>query len=169
MKLTGKIALLAVACTLAFAACKKKDTNTNTTPTKSQKDYLMEGKWQLTSMPMEYSVSGFSGQSWNQYDSMQACEKDNFTQFMASGKVYADEGATKCGSSDPQIDSTQTWTLSSDSKTMTFTGSVAPNFEVQELTSSALKLYNKTDSSFNASGFPITISSKTTMVFKNIK
>ena len=33
MNLTGKIALLFIAGAIAFAACKKKDDSTNTTPT----------------------------------------------------------------------------------------------------------------------------------------
>jgi hypothetical protein len=169
MKLTGKIALVFITGAIAFAACKKKDNNTSTTPAKTGRDYLVEGKWQITSMPIEYSVSGFGGQSWNQYDSMQACEKDNFAQFMSSGKAWNDEGATKCNTSDPQIDSTGTWTLNSDYTKMTFSDMGDNPFEVQELTASSLKLYNKFDTSYSAGGFPITMSTKTTIIFKNIK
>jgi hypothetical protein len=169
MKLKGKIVLLFIGSAIAFAACKKKDNSTNTTPTKTPRENLTEGKWQLTSMPMEYTISGFGGQSWNQYDSMEACEKDNFSLFMTSGKVWADEGATKCNTSDPQIDSTGTWTLNTDNTKMTFSDMGSNAFEVQELTSTSLKLYLKVDSSYSAGGFPITVSSKTTMIFKNIK
>jgi hypothetical protein len=174
MKLIGKIAMLAVAGAVAFTACKKKDDGTgggDPGPTKTQKEYLTEGKWQLTSLPIDVTITtpfGNNTQSYNQYDSMEACEKDNYTKFMASNKVYTYEGATKCSTSDPDIDSTETWTLSSDSKKMTFSTAGNQTFDVQELTSSALKLYNKLDTTYTTSGITITSSSKTTLVFKNI-
>ena len=172
MKFATKLATLAISGLILVAACKKKEDPVTTVP-KTKKEYLQEGKWQVTSMPMEYSFGGFGSQTWNQYDSMDACEKDNFVRFLTTGKILTDEGATKCSSSDPQVDSTSNWVLSDDytklSMPMDGVPSGAATYEVQELTATSLKLYNKYDTSYNASGIPITISSKTTIVFKAIQ
>jgi hypothetical protein len=170
MKLTGKIALLFIGGAIAFAACKKKDDSTTTTPSKSKKDYLIEGKWQISDMPMTISYTtplGTNTQNINQYDSMQACEKDNFVKFLTSGKIWNDEGATKCNSSDPQVDSSSTWTLNSDGTKMTFSDQ-GGTFDVQELTGTSMKLYNQIDTTYTVSGLTVTTSTKTTMVFKAI-
>jgi hypothetical protein len=45
---------------------------------------------------------------------MEACEKDNFTQFHTNMSFVVDQGATKCDPSDPQIDETGTWAFSNN-------------------------------------------------------
>ncbi|OSZ79485.1 hypothetical protein CAP35_14910 [Chitinophagaceae bacterium IBVUCB1] len=165
MKLGTKIGVMLLTAVVFVSACKKdKDDNNNVTPApaKTKKDFLVEGKWQITSMPTTYTVLGFT-QSANFYDSLDACEKDDFSTFASSGKVMTDQGPTKCSSSDPQVDSTESWSLNSDFTKFTYGTSGV--FDVQELTETSMKLYQVVDSSFG--GFPINV--KTTIIFKNIK
>jgi hypothetical protein len=170
MKFATKIAALAISGLILVAACKKKE-DTTTTVTKTKKENLQDGKWQITSMPVTYTYTtpfGTQTQSYNNYDSMMSCDKDDFTFFKSWGKVYMDQGATKCNTSDPQIDSTATWTLNSgDTKlTMPMDG-MAMTFDVQTLTGTDLKLYNNYDTSYTMSGITISINYKTTVEFKN--
>lgn len=164
MKLDTKIGVMVIAAALFASACKKDkdDNNVTPAPVKTKRDHLVEGKWQITSMPTSYTALGFT-QEANLYDSLDACEKDNFATFASSGKVLEDEGATKCSSSDPQVDSASTWSLNGDYTKMTYAAS--GTFDVQELTETSMKLYQSRDTSI--AGFPV--SYKTTIIFKNIK
>jgi hypothetical protein len=170
MKYRNSILLLTALLITAVYACKKKESTTDTTPTptKTQKDYLQEGKWQITSI--RYSSLAGSGDAC---DTMPACRKDNMATFNANGKIYSDEGATKCSSSSPQVDSSGTWSLTSDYKKLTANVSWVPTsnktFEVLELTSTVLKLAQTFDTVISIPPFPAyTFTIKDTVTAKNV-
>jgi hypothetical protein len=146
MKLTSKLMTALCAGILLFAACKKdKDDSNNTTPTvtKTKKDYLTDGKWQFTSFSavariVDSSMGLDTTITESEFGNSEPCDKDDFMTFGTNGKVYVDEGATKCDPSDVQVDSTSTWSLNSDFTKLTIqdVGSDPQVFDVTELTSS---------------------------------
>jgi hypothetical protein len=158
MKLLKSAALTLVCGAAMFAACKKDSDNPVTTP-KTVKDYLTEGKWQLESQITTEVVNGVST-SHNEYDSLQACEKDNFMTFGANGKVYSDEGAMKCSSSNPQVDSTTTWALLSDTKMAVTDGGYTDTLDVAATATSFQFTIKETDSAYSYTSV---------MKYKNIK
>lgn len=170
-KLTPVVAAMICAGMLAFASCDKdeKDDNNNTNPgtTKTQKDYLLDGKWLLTS---ESTIVKLNGEVIEADTVLDDCEKDNTNIFLTSGKLLEDEGSLKCDSADPQTDSTNTWELSADYKTLTvttddneFAGKMG--FSVTELSSSDLKIDWSKDSSFMGQNVNFRIK----LTFKNTK
>jgi hypothetical protein len=163
------IILLAILVTVVYA-CKKKDSTTTTTPTptKTQKDYLMDGKWQITAIKVG-SILG----NQDLCDTMPACRKDNLASFLSSGKVLSDEGPTKCSSSAPQTDSSGSWSLTSDFKELTVNASWVLSghntFQVLELTTSSMKITQSFDTTINMPPFPAyTTTIKDTVIAKKV-
>ncbi len=171
-KLTPIVAAMVCAGMLAFSSCDKddKDDNNNTNPgtTKTKKDYLLEGKWQMT---YQYEKLTLNGEVASADSTMDDCEKDNISIFLSGGKIAEDEGSMKCDASDPQTDSTSTWVLSADYNTLTVTTDDNQNgidkipFKVTELSASDLKLEWSLDT--NYMGMPASVQMKVN--FKNIK
>lgn len=172
MKSGNRLALL-IGCTmLAIAACKKDDTPTPTpTPpyVRTQRDYLQDGKWQITKIPVKVSVYGFPLDSVDAYDTVKACAKDDYAIFKSWGKIYTYENTQKCNSANPDVDSSGTWTLSDDFKKMTADVKSYPlnnkNFDVLELTDTSLVLYQSFDTTYMS--YPANV--KVRVLFKNIK
>lgn len=177
MQITPKLLTVACAGILLFASCDKATTNPSTTPTpntptKTKKDYLLEGKWQVTSM---VAVSNYKDTTkgidttftQDNVEDFEACEKDNTLTFLTSGKILGDEGATKCDPADPQTDSTGTWSLNSDFSKLTIveTGDPAQTFGLDEANATTLKM------TLIDEGVDGTATYKTTLTFtaKNVK
>jgi hypothetical protein len=78
-------------------SCKKS----NSTPPKTNSDYLTQGSWKL-------SMATSNGADVT--SSVPACKKDNIYTFSANLSGSMDEGATKCNSADPQTTSF-TWSF----------------------------------------------------------
>jgi hypothetical protein len=162
------IVLLAILITVVYA-CKKKDSTTTTpTPSKTQKDYLVEGKWQITSIKVG-SILG----NQDLCDTMPACRKDNLATFQSSGKVFTDEGPTKCNSSAPQVDSSGTWSLTDDYKQLTVNASWVLSghntFQVLELTTTSMKITQSFDTTISIPPFPAYVTTiKDTVIAKTV-
>ncbi|HEY4154556.1 MAG TPA: hypothetical protein VGM24_03995 [Puia sp.] len=92
--------LSAVILFLGFTACKKSD-KSNSSRTVAN----ISGTYVLTAL-----TAGQGGASFNVYDSLPACEKDNKIVLEASGNAqFIDAGPAVCS---PSSDSTGSWHLS---------------------------------------------------------
>ncbi|PKQ66566.1 lipocalin-like domain-containing protein [Raineya orbicola] len=129
--------LFALLIGLGAFSCKKKQTE----PSPQEK---ILGKWKITAWTMKASNSPTI---FDLYAIMDACTKDNYLEFRTGNVALENEGATKCNPSDPQ-ETTGSYTLSADGKTLTFTeGGNTTNSEVLELSNTTMKLKNvQTDS-----------------------
>lgn len=108
------LSLLAIASIFVLSSCKKDET------TKSPTEYLTAGNWKVTGMTINPGIEVAGIVITDIYYLMvQDCAKDNLIKFNTDGSVTDDEGATKCSSDDPQTTTDGTWTLSTDSKTLT--------------------------------------------------
>ncbi len=131
--------LLLVAAT--FGGCKK-DSETST-----GKAELLVAKSRIISAP----TSSFSSSSINngavvvtdEYASSAACERDNFLKFSTNKTLVADEGATKCSTTDPQTQS-GTWDFNSDQTKLSLLdpsqASIPIPFDIIELSATTMHL-----------------------------
>ena len=130
------LALGALALSLSLGACKKDNDS------KSVRDILIEGQWDLTAATIDppFDVGGGITIS-NLLIDEDACDADDLTIFNADGTATGDEGATKCDPSDPQQYSNGTWTLNADETVLTISdaGEVFV-FTVASATDNQLKL-----------------------------
>ena len=133
-----------VVALLIMSGCKKQapapsGNNNNSTPQKTKRDYLMEGKWQLEERLRITRDS--SGQVTSQTNAA-PCEKDNIYVFRSYGKMHADMGTLKCDSLEIQIDTAIAWNMPADFSTIMFThpqGSLFMAYTVQEFTASTIR------------------------------
>ncbi|GAB4135814.1 MAG: hypothetical protein Fur0027_24210 [Raineya sp.] len=119
---------------LGFGAvsCKKKQKD----PTPQEK---ILGKWRITAWTLRNSDSPTV---FDLYAIMESCEKDDYFEYRSGGVLVQNEGATKCGPSDPQ-EEVGSYTLSADGRTLTMTGSGSTTtFEVLELSATTKKIRN---------------------------
>ena len=89
----------AVMMVLGFTACKKSD-NKNSAKTVAN----VSGSYKLTAL-----TASQGGVSFNLYDSLPACEKDNLIVLNTSGSAQFVDAGVAC---DPPQDSTGAWHLS---------------------------------------------------------
>lgn len=154
-----KLFILSSLAIISFTACKKKENPTTVTYTKA--DTLQNGKWKLTSALAAGGLVDLT-------TSMKDCQKDNFYTFNADKTITIDEGATKCNASDVSPRSDGNWSLSSDYKQITVSGSLFATLGISSLTGELVKLDAtgleiKKDTTI--SGFPTTVNIK----FSNTK
>lgn len=97
------LAIFAVVSSIIIAACSKDDNNTP----QSAEAMLTTNRWQLTAATATIPGSTIT---FDAYDTIPACIKDNFYTFAAGGSATVDEGASKCDPSDPQT-TTGNWQL----------------------------------------------------------
>ena len=110
MKSVLKTALLLFSVmALVTTACKKDDE-------KSASDRLTGTScWQQVKSETQDPTTG----TWTD-DGVDACDRDDCTNFNSDGTLTFDEGATKCDPADPQT-TTGSWVLSNDGNTLTIT------------------------------------------------
>lgn len=100
---------------LLFAmACKKSSDNSKTTFEK------ILGSWTLTasvSTPAVIDYNNDGVKDADEYKYMPDCTKDDFYTFLNTGIFERNEGASKCKSTDNQIEQAP-WYLSTDEKTL---------------------------------------------------
>jgi hypothetical protein len=160
MKLFKTGALTLICSAAIFAACKKDKDNSSTPATpKTAKDYLAEGKWQIESQLTTEIINGVS-HTYNEYDSMAACDKDDILTFGTNGRVYSDDNTNKCGGSKPQIDSTGTWSLPGDTKLLITDGGSTDTLDV---------LISATSFQFTARDSDVNYYYTTVRKYKNVK
>lgn len=93
---SGKtLTILAVAASMVATACSKNDSSGQ----QSADAMLTANRWQLTAATATFPGSSLS---FNAYDTIPGCIKDNFYTFAAGGTVTVDEGATKCDAASEQ-------------------------------------------------------------------
>ena len=97
-----KLLFLSAFLVLLAFGCKKDD------PTLIE--VLQSGKWK---------IAGVKFNGTDAISSIEACELDNFTRYNTDNTYVVDEGATKCDSTDPQINEEGTYSISTDEKTLT--------------------------------------------------
>jgi|GEM_PF-2522414 len=118
---------LALLFTLSFVGCKKKDDEIST------RDALIQGRWKLTALTVEPGINTGLSVITNLYAQeafVPSYEKDDVTIFASAGTYQVEEGALKQNPTDPAINATGMWSLSSDSKALRIqeTGELAQNF-----------------------------------------
>ena len=128
MKRVSLLATLALAC--AFTACKKD----NEKP-KSTSELLMAKTWKMTGLMEQVG----STTATDEFATAQNCEKDNLYKFEANNKFTLDEGALKCGSTDPQAISGN-WALTNSDKTLTAVAVDQASFTSIEITGTIEKI-----------------------------
>jgi len=92
---------------LSLASCKKDKTTTPTSTAKTKTQLLNQKTWKLTNV--RYKIN--SGAWVDAYSTLQSCVKDNILSYSSSYAYSVDEGATKCGVSDPQTLISGTWSF----------------------------------------------------------
>ena len=102
---------------LTFNACKKSE------ETKTKKELLTTGSWKMTAYTVspakDYNGDGTPDTDW--FSFYYACEKDNTFTFKTDNSVIIDEGATKCGTTDPQTTTEANgWSLTNNDNTLNF-------------------------------------------------
>ncbi|MES2477607.1 MAG: lipocalin family protein [Bacteroidota bacterium] len=154
-KMTLAIALLGL---ISVSSCKKDDKKSSNT----KEAKLTSGKWQLTASLYQQINNGVAGTEDDDFDEIEACEKDDFVLFTAEKNIVTDEGPTKCDPSDYQQTTQGTWSLiENDSKMRqsSFFGNV--DWVIEQLDDNNLRI-----STTDVDG---TITHKSTSVYKNIK
>ncbi len=113
MKLVHALPLFSI---LFLAGCKK-DTAVST----PNKDIITGGSsksWLIKKVVATLTVAGNVQTTDVTNTFFQPCELDNYTTFNSDGSLLLNEGATKCNSSDPQIQN-GTYALNADESKLT--------------------------------------------------
>jgi hypothetical protein len=118
--------LLAIIAVVGFISCKK-------TSEKSKTELLTQAGWKQTGGEMKAGAAG-TWQADPNFTSMTACEKDNITVFKTDNTFEANEGATKCSPSDPQVIYTGVWAFQNNETTITVLGQSAGIEQLTEQT-----------------------------------
>lgn len=106
-----------------MTGCKKEEVLSKT-------ELLCQKSWVVTA-----SRSQTNGGAWSDdFSSNPACEKDNTYSFTTSGSFIADEGATKCRSTDPQAIITGTWQFTANETKISLKNQPSPTPEVYDVT-----------------------------------
>lgn len=133
-----KTLVLSAFIAISAASCSKKDNDpapTTNTTTKTPKDLLL-GSW--VEVKLTYKEQGEAEVTILPKD----CEKDDFETYQSDGKFIDNNGTLKCSTGEDQT-VTDSYTLSMDGKTLTYTyadGSGSLSLAVLELTDSKLVL-----------------------------
>ena len=118
---------------VGLAGCSKKDDSAVLTPT----DLLSAKNWRKSAQTTSTVYSTSSTPSvQDEYSSVQACRRDDFTKFNTDNTVTVDEGATRCYATDPQT-RTYKWNLNSVTTQLTLNGIV---YDVTTLSATTLSL-----------------------------
>ncbi len=117
---------------LLGGACTKDDTASNT-------DKLTTGQWKLTASTSSFTFNG-NLQTFDVYEQLGSCVKDDFFEFKALGIAVRDEGPTKCNVGDSQ-QLTGTWAFAQNETHLLVAG-IGYNFdaEILELTDTKLRV-----------------------------
>ncbi len=119
-----KVILFSVSLSItsySFFSCQKKE-STGTTPQLSAKTQLLtKSNWILADNETKVGSGGIWGSN---YQAIYACRKDDLLKFNTDNNGVADEGATKCNTTDPQS-VPFSWTFAESETKLTFQNSTA--------------------------------------------
>ncbi len=136
MKNTYLLGALLLAASV-FSGCKKEEN-----PSKTE---MISGKnWKMTAAtisPGRPNPTG-GGAITNLYNSLNDCDKDDIYRFEKAMTYTLDEGSTKCATTNPQVIEAGTWSWASNETIVRLlpTGGTASELNVDELTSSKLRV-----------------------------
>jgi hypothetical protein len=126
--------------TVLLSACKKDDQ----VPTKTE--LLTKGVWKMTAYTVDPEFAIFdnngnmTGTTNDMFATMEDCEKDDTNKFNTDKTMVADEGATKCDSSNPQMTS-MVWSFNADETALNISDDGdAIILSILELTDKVLKV-----------------------------
>lgn len=107
--------ILGLVLMIGFSSCSKDDGADDSSTPATKTDILTAHLWKLKSAKVSPGVTdpilGITIDDFTAF--MEACDRDDTFEFNADGTVIADEGATKCDSSDPQSESGN-WSFQND-------------------------------------------------------
>ena len=121
---------LAIAASVLFAACSKKDSST---PSAAPS---IIGNWQFSDFTEDTSMG--NNPAMDLWAIATPCSKDNLWEFKTGGVFVLDEGATKCSASDDQS-TAETW-KQTDTKTLVIGTTNPLTATILTLDDSTLKL-----------------------------
>lgn len=102
----------------------------------SKTDLLTQKSWVFTAIR-----SQTNGGNWtDEFSSFTACEKDNTVTFTSSGSYIVDEGATKCRSTDPQVQESGTWRFTTNETKISIGSTSSEVWSVLQLDANVLKI-----------------------------
>lgn len=124
--------LFIIAFVTVFSACKKDDDKKPA----SREDMLTGKRWKMTSATVDPALFGIT--DW--YAQMEACDKDDYTEFKKGGQAIFDQGAQVCDG-EPQTQ-TGSWVFNGDQTKITVTepDSGPITYDIIELTNSSIKV-----------------------------
>lgn len=136
---------------ISFWACSEKET----TPAPSNTQMISEGSWKYESGGADMNRDGSIDVTFESVGAIPACRLDNTATFNANGSGIADEGTTKCNTSDPQT-LPFTWNFSNNETRVNITGpgvfGISGQFNLVALNRTRMTLSKDTTiSSVNAS------------------
>ncbi len=134
MKNFSKPLGLLLLCLGGIAACNKDD-DQSPSVTKTE---LLAGKSAKTWRPVASTKNGN-----DQFSSRAACDKDDNFIFRADQTFEANEGATKCNTSDLQVFNSGSWEFKSNETVLSIAGD---DFSLLELSANTLR-FKETDGS----------------------
>ncbi len=139
--MTAVMAIFAIAFLSTFESCTKDDDTNSSSGTVSKSGLISAEGWIMNSFVTV--ISAPYDTTFNQYDLMDACEKDDILMFKSDKSISSDEGALKCDPNDPQTSDEGTWELASnDTKLIITDDGEQMEFTITTLTSTDLVLEN---------------------------
>ncbi|MEI6411990.1 MAG: hypothetical protein WCR52_21545 [Bacteroidota bacterium] len=140
---TFRILSLVLLTAIAFVACKKDDPAPTPAPTKTE--LLTEKNWKAIALTVSPALVLDGVPYTDIYAQMDACSKDDLSQFKTNGQILYDEGPTKCSDSAPQVQ-TGTWLFSSGETEIIVTDAdhISYKYKLLELTATQLKVQYET-------------------------
>jgi hypothetical protein len=141
--------LLALASLTIWTACKKN--SSSSTDTNARTTLITEASWKFDASGADFNKDGII----DIIDSttILPCEKDNTYTFLKDSTGIADEGATKCNSTDPQT-TAFTWSFSGTGQSVIKSDAdplLASGISIFSMTSTKMVLYKDT----TVSGIPL--------------
>ncbi|MBI1221623.1 MAG: hypothetical protein GC180_03380 [Bacteroidetes bacterium] len=130
MKKVNFLPLFALMAAMILSACSKKN-DTTSTPTKSNKELLLEKAWMVSTATINPAYDFGNGKTTDFLSTWDACDKDDLMTFHSNSTYTGDEGATKCDPGDSQT-WTGAWTLSDDQKLLTIDGDASTINSISE-------------------------------------
>jgi hypothetical protein len=137
-----KALLYCSALLILGTSCKKNDDNNSNPNSSSRKTQLTTGKWKITASISTFDLGNGMTQNADLFSLLSPCQQDNLYIFNADNTATADEGATKCNSSDPQSKAAGNWQLLNNDTQLSLQDPTNPL--LQSITADIVQLDNTT-------------------------
>lgn len=148
------IKLVALFLMIFLAACSKKD-DTIANNSKTPMELITNGKWYISaytsSVPIDWNGNGVL--ITNLFETLEACEKDDYLVFKSNLELIFNEGATKCNVNNSQ-EYMVTWKFQNNEKEIEIDG--GEPYTIVELTATSLVIKEKNPSMYNGVSYTVT-------------